>query len=110
MTGSILTTHNADPVDIQNLPSLTVNDFREAVIQRTNQGERIVALFAQPLKSEGQFHIIAILANGGRAFFLFYPPRADAIFPLSRRIARRRLFSNGKWPSNQALCLRDIPG
>jgi Ni,Fe-hydrogenase III large subunit len=60
-----LSLFNGDAVDMHALPDLSVEDFREVVIRRVNDGARIAALFGPP--AGGNPRLIALLARGDTA-------------------------------------------
>ena len=54
--------HNAEPVPLNRIPTLGPADFRDRVLQGTENGERLAALFGHPADA-GQIRLVAVLAD-----------------------------------------------
>jgi Ni,Fe-hydrogenase III large subunit len=58
-----LSIRNGEPARLRDIPVLTVNDFRDDILSRVQDGARIAALFGEPLEADN-VRLIAVLAHG----------------------------------------------
>lgn len=64
--GSALSLRNAQATALGNIPSLSVEEFRNRVVSDVRKGARIAALFGSPF-ADGQVRLFAVLANDSTA-------------------------------------------
>lgn len=62
MSIEMLPLYNGNAAPLKTLPSLTTDDFREAIIRRVGEGSRIAALFGMTLDAN-TVRLIAVLAD-----------------------------------------------
>ncbi|MFA6187258.1 MAG: NADH-quinone oxidoreductase subunit C [Phycisphaerae bacterium] len=62
MSRQLLTIYNCKTADISALPNLEINDFRNTVISRVDEGMRIASLFGMPVDNN-IVKLIAVLAD-----------------------------------------------
>ena len=60
----MITAHNGEKLDRQQIPAYSITEFRQAVLERTSNGARLVALFGLP-NGKDALRLIAVLTNGG---------------------------------------------
>jgi Ni,Fe-hydrogenase III large subunit len=55
---------NGEQIALQSVPRLSMEDFRNLVIESVREGARIAALFGQQAQGERTVHLLAVLADG----------------------------------------------
>jgi Ni,Fe-hydrogenase III large subunit len=65
MTGAVpsLSIRNGEAAHLDDVPALTVSDFRQSILSAIGTGGRIAALLGQPLEGD-HLRLIAVLAHG----------------------------------------------
>ena len=101
---------NGKPIQLDAVPTLELDDFRETVFREAAGGGRLSALFGQPQPS-GQVRLWAVLAQDNRATLTAFSTLAGDRYPaLTSSSFPRRTGSSARLPSSGVSCPRGIPG
>ncbi len=75
-----LTVHNGQSVLLNDIPNVTIEKFRLKVVERVQQGERIVALFGNPESSE-VVRLFVVLANDKQGTLSIFSTDVKDVYP-----------------------------
>ena len=101
-TGTSSFIRNGDTVALAEIPSLSLADFREQILQASENGARIAALFGQPVGADS-VRLFAVLANDAEGQLTLCStevadsyPVADARLPAGALVRARNCRAMGR--------------
>ncbi len=93
MGKSGLIARNTEVINIHDIPGLSMEEFRQTVIEKVHLGERIASLFGLPAKEPDQKKVIAVLADGANGSFSIFSTICGREYPsLSNECPQAELF------------------